>query len=89
MEVQNSQRHCQVQLMTEGWDGSVCVCVCVCWGGMHLKIRDFPGGPEAKAPASNAGGPGSILGQGTRSHMLQLEISYAITKTQNNPPSKK
>ena len=66
----------------------VCVCVCVCWGGMHLRIRDFPGGPEAKVPASNAGGPGSILGQGTRSHMLQLEISYAITKTQNNRPPK-
>jgi len=29
-----------------------------------------------------------ILGQGTRSHMLQLKISYAITKTQNNPPKK-
>jgi len=28
-----------------------------------------------------------ILGQGTRSHMLQLKISYAITKTQNNPQS--
>ena len=67
----------------------LCVCVCVCWGGMHLRMRDFPGGPEAKAPTSNAGGPGSVLGQGTRSHMLQLKISYAITNTQNNPPQKK
>ena len=32
--------------------------------------------------APNAGGPGSILGQGTRSHMLQLKkIPRAATKT--------
>ena len=29
----------------------------------------------------NAGGPGSIPGQGTRSHMQQLKILYAATKT--------
>ena len=40
-------------------------------------IGDLPGGlltknwePDLQAP--NAGGPGSIPGQGTRSHMLQL-----------------
>ena len=27
--------------------------------------------------ASNAGGPGSVSGQGTRSHMLQLKILHA------------
>ena len=39
----------------------------------------------------NAGGPGSIPGQGTRSHMLQLNIPYtemkiplAATKTQHS-----
>ena len=43
---------------------------------------DFPGGPVAKPPpAANAGGPGSIPGQGTRSHMLQLKIPHAVTKT--------
>ena len=31
---------------------------------------------------ANAGSPGSILGQGTRSHMLQLNIPHAATKTQ-------
>ena len=30
----------------------------------------------------NAGGTGSIPGQGTRSHMLQLKILHASTKTQ-------
>ena len=32
--------------------------------------------------APNAGAPGLIPGQGTRSHMLQLKILYAATKTQ-------
>ena len=34
--------------------------------------------------APNAGAPGSIPGQGTRSHMLQLKILHAATKTQCN-----
>ena len=31
--------------------------------------------------APNAGGPGSILGQGTRSHMPQLNVPSASAKT--------
>ncbi|TEA38804.1 hypothetical protein DBR06_SOUSAS610174, partial [Sousa chinensis] len=31
--------------------------------------------------APSAGGPASIPGQGTRSHMLQLKILHATTKT--------
>ena len=41
---------------------------------LRLKERvsgDFPGGPGAKTPHSNAGGPGLIPGQGIRSHMPQ------------------
>ena len=38
-----------------------------------LKQRDFPDGPVVKACALNAGGPGSIPGQGNRSHRSQLE----------------
>ena len=34
--------------------------------------------------APSAGGPGSILGQGTRSHMPQLKIPHATTKTQHD-----
>ena len=52
--------------------------------------RDFPGGPVAKTLCSNAGGPGSIPGQGTRSHMLQiracmphLKMPQAPGKTEN------
>ena len=30
--------------------------------------------------APNAGGPGSIPGQGTRSHMLQLKIPHVVVK---------
>ena len=33
--------------------------------------------------ASNAGGPGSISSQGTRSHMLQLKILHAATKIED------
>ena len=37
------------------------------------KLLRLPGGPVAKTPgALNAGEPGSIPGQGIRSHMLQL-----------------
>ena len=32
-------------------------------------IRGFPGAQVAKMLASNAGGEGTILGQGARSHM--------------------
>ena len=38
-------------------------------------FRDFPGSPVAKTP--KAGGPGSIPGQGIRSHMTQLRSSTA------------
>ena len=46
--------------------------------------EDFPGGPAVKLRAPNAGGPGLILGQGTRSHMLQLKIPGASAKTQHS-----
>ena len=38
---------------------------------------DFPGDPVAKIPCY------SIPGQGTRSHLTQLKITHAITKTQH------
>ena len=34
--------------------------------------------------APKAGGPGSIPGHGTRSHMLQLKVPYDVTKTQRS-----
>ena len=34
--------------------------------------------------APNAGGLGSIPDQGTRSHMLQLKLLHATTKTQDS-----
>ena len=43
---------------------------------MALKInmlKDFHGGTVAKTLHSQCRGPGSILGQGTRSHMPQLK----------------
>ena len=43
------------------------------WGG-------FLGGPWVRLCASTAGGPGSIPGWGTRSHMLQLRSPHATTK---------
>ena len=47
----------------------------------HRLYRDFPGGPVTKSLHSNAGGPDSVPGQRTRSHMLQLKILHAATKT--------
>ena len=38
--------------------------------------------------APNAGDPGSIPGQGNRSHMLQLKILHATTKTCHNQINK-
>ena len=41
-----------------------------------METRDFPAGPVVNS-APNAGGPGSIPGQGTRSHVLQLRPGAA------------
>ena len=45
--------------------------------------KDFLGGLVAKLCAPNAEGQGSIPGQGTRSHMLQLKISHVTTKMED------
>ena len=47
---------------------------------LSIRIRepwDFPGGPMVKTSQSKPGGPSSILGQGTRSHVPQLTPSTA------------
>ena len=41
---------------------------------------DFPGDPVPKTSYSLAGGPGSISGQGARSHILQLKIPCVTRK---------
>ena len=42
---------------------------------------DFSGGPENdKTLHSQCRAPGLILGQGTRSHMLQPKTPHAVTK---------
>ena len=51
-------------------------------------MGDITGGPVAKTPHSNGGGPGSTLGQGTRTHMPQLKIAHAATKTQHSQINK-
>ena len=67
--------------------------VLIIWKQKHRKEQiqeghswDFPGGPVAKTPRSQC--PGSIPGQGTRFHMMQLgvrmlqvKIPHAATKT--------
>ena len=40
----------------------------------NIITRDFPGGPLAKTPHSQSREPGSIPGQGTRSHKWQLRV---------------
>ena len=54
--------------------------MCVCDLMLRNHGRDFPGGPVAKILHLNAWGLGSIPGQGTKSHMPQLESSHATTK---------
>ena len=45
-------------------------------------VRDFTGSPLAKTLGSQCRGPGFDPYQGTRSHMPQLKIPSAATKTQ-------
>ena len=47
---------------------------------LNPNTWDSPGGPVAKTPTPNAGVPGSILGRGTRSHMLKLTWHGKIKK---------
>ena len=55
---------------------SIMDCLLWLWGTAMGKPksppRDFPGSPVTKTSRSQAGDPCSIPGQGTRSHMLQL-----------------
>ena len=46
-----------------------------------ISILGFPGGSEVKVSASNAGDPGSIPGQGTRSDRQQLRVGMLKLKT--------
>ena len=41
---------------------------------LNNQPQDFPGGPEAKTTCFQRRGQGSIPGQGTRSHKLQLRV---------------
>lgn len=59
-----------------------------CWRRSSGRYdRDYSGGPAAKMPHSQCGGPGSISGQGTRSDvpqlrddMPQLKVPHTVTK---------
>ena len=53
------------KMRTLGWPLSTVTRVLIRRG----KFGDFPGGPVGKTPHSQCRGPGSIPGQGTRSHM--------------------
>ena len=57
-------------------------CVCGVAGGGGVVVRETSLVAQWLRPcAPNAGEPGSIPGQGTRSHMLQLKILYVAAKT--------
>ena len=45
-----------------------------------MLLGTFPVVQWLRLCTPNAGGPGSIPGQGTRSHMVQLKILHATTK---------
>ena len=44
---------------------------------MRIGAIDFPGGPVVKTLCFDAGGPGSITGQGTRTQM----VTNGVVKT--------
>ena len=44
---------------------------------MRIGAMDFPGGPVVRLCASDAGGPDSITGQGTRMQM----VTNGVVKT--------
>ena len=46
--------------------GQNCYSVLLKVPSLKFYIRDFPGGPVVKTPHSNAGGEGSIPGQGAK-----------------------
>ena len=46
-----------------------------------MRFRDVPGGSTAKTHATNSGGQGSIPGQGTGFHMLQLRVYMSQLKS--------
>ena len=69
--------------------GGVPVLRVSCWERINLTIDKLYLQTSAKTSCSQSGDPGSIPGQGTRSHlpplrvwMLQLKIMHATTKTQ-------
>ena len=58
-----------------------------CFRASKNELGTFPVAPAAKTPCSHGRGPGSVPGQGTRSHtpqlrvhMPQLKIRHAETK---------
>ena len=54
----------------------------------NLNFRDFPTGPVAKTPHSQAGGLGSIPGQGTSAHTPQLRVHVLQLKIPHAPRPK-
>ena len=60
-----------------GWDADL-------WRGAAPPGLDAPCGSVVKIRAPNAGGLGSISGQGTRPCMLQVKILHVATKTQHS-----
>ena len=51
---------------------------------IYLNSKHLPTSPVAKTPSFQRRGPRFILGQGTRSHMLQQKILCVATKTQHS-----
>ena len=51
---------------------------------IYLHSKHLPTSPVAKTPSFQHRGPRFILGQGTRSHMLQQKILCVATKTQHS-----
>ena len=63
----DQRRWCwEIRVQTVTWDGAKGTFLVVQWLRLH---------------APNPGGPGSIPGQGTSSHMPQLKIPHAVMKT--------
>ena len=53
---------------------------------MKRDLWDFPGGPVAKNPTSNAGDLGSIPGRGTKIPHASGQLSPSATTTEAHMP---
>ena len=78
-------KYCQSRPVPDSFSKSFIHVLYRLWRTLAKEVSwDFPGGPGAKTPSSQAGGVGSIPSQGTRSHLPQLRVRMPQLKILHN-----